>query len=824
MKSKRNVFNSRFKENILNQPRVEILESRKLLAVDLSFTNGPDPGPYGIGLTNNTNLSNLGESVAIIGDINGDGYLDMAASNPSQNYVALIFGSKPKDYLTISNSNRLTSVSNLVPNASTISGFRITSSDNTSQFGSSVNGVGDVNGDGFADFMIGAPYASNGSLKTGTAYLVLGTANYNKVGVSSIDISQTSTVGIRTITFTNTLQNSLTGSSVSTAGTFFESARPSIAIGASGASLGGLASNGAVYVVPNSVIIQSTGTINLASIGQAGGLPGVVFVGSSSNGSTGFSVSTAGDFNSDGIGDLLIGTPSNSRATLIYGNKDLLNKNSTLVNSGTSISGVWLNRIPSELPGIQFSGNIDGTGYAVSYAGDFNDDGISDFMIGSPYYGGSNGAPLNSGRVALIYGTKKTFSGSVSLNNLPAQLGNVQLIGEQTDAYTGYSLSAAGYVNSDKYSDVIFGAPGYANKKGRAYVLPGNLGLYGRISLVNSETNPYLETVVITTSASGGLLGTQVGNSVGGYYRKQATSTRTVDGDNLFDVITGVLGLPGGGAAYLTQGTYLNAQMPTPKPNIIVTKIGVDALPTNPQPFRIGATTPSSMVIYVLSILAKDSPTGVAFRPLTDIVASSVVVNDISYPGAKISASAPPDINNDGIPDAQITIDPRSNLGLKNGNGKITIVGLTTDTYRWTGSADILVTGSSSSGSSGTVSGVASGARNSVDYKQKYQTLTNGESPLPNSISLSRFYWKPLRYQVAYQQFMPNRYLQLRTAISNGTAKSSTVQSLLNSRRNMNPVNPIWGHKSVFTRNASLFIKNAGRTIPVRPLSTSVKV
>lgn len=814
MHLKRNSSSVRSNKQRGLKPRAEMLEMRELLAVDLSLTNGPAPGPYGIGVTNTGGGSFLGEAVAIIGDINGDGYQDMAATNPTQNYTALIFGSKPTDYLTLSNADRLTTINNLVPNATAITGFRLTSSDAGSQFGTSVKGVGDINGDGFADFMIGAPRATNGSVQSGKAYLVFGSANFNNVNVASVDITQTSLYGLRTITFTNTLANSQTGASVASAGSFFQTANPSVAIGAPNASLGGFASNGAVYVVPNNVINASSGTIDLSTIGQTGGTSGVVFVGTSSNGATGTSVSTAGDFNKDGVGDLLIGTPNSSVATLIYGSSSLLTKNADLVSSGTTTRGIWLNRIPGELSGIQFTGNNDLTGRAVALAGDFNNDSISDILIGSPNFGGANGVPTNAGRATIVYGTATTYSGSVSMDNLPSQLGNAQLIGEQSNSYTGYSLSPAGYVNSDSYSDILIGAPGYAGNVGRAYVIPGNPGLYGSLSLINSETNPYLESVVITTSATGGAAGTQVGLSVGGYYRTQTSGSRTVDADNLFDVMTSVPGLTNGGAVYLTQGTYLNAMMPTPKPNIITTDIGVDALPTAPQPYRISATTPSTMNIYVLSVTAANSPTGVAFQPLSDIVATSIVVNGVSYPGATVLATSPADINGDGIPDALVQISPRSNLNLVNGAGTITISGLTNNSSRWDGTADVFVVG----GSSPTPgpNPVSQGVRNSIAYKQSYNPPANGESPLPSPSTLSRFNWKPLRYQVAYQQFRPNRYLQLRSAMANGTANKQTVQAVLNGRRNLYTDNPVWGHKSVFTRNVSIPRTRVGRTIPVR--------
>ncbi len=819
MRSSRGSESSRNRKLREMRPAAEALETRQLLAVDLNFTAGPAPGPFGVGLTGSGSAGNLGTSVSVVGDVNGDGYQDMVVGMPSQSSAAFIFGSKPTNYLVLSNSDRLNNIQNLVPTANGVSGFRfVDGNDSSSQLGFSVSPAGDVNGDNFADFIIGAPRALNqsGTAQTGKAVLIFGSANFNTVQLASVDITQLSSVGLRGVTFTNTLSGSQTGSSVAYAGsvfktpqttgtvpapgTLYQSPQPALAIGAPTASIGGFASNGAVYIVPNSVIVSSTGTVDLSLVGQTNGSQGLLVVGSASNSNTGTSLSTAGDFDSDGSQDLLIGTPLNSFATLIYGSNTLLSRNANLTSSGTT-KGVFINAFGSgstRIPGIQFTGQNDLTGRGVAAGGDFNADGRSDILIGSPNFGGSGGIATNAGMASMIYGPTTRYVGTVSMTALPAQLGAVQFIGEGLNAYTGYSVSAAGYVNTDKYSDILIGAPGLNANVGRAYVIPGNPGLYGPLSLVNSETNPYIESVVITSSGTGTAGGMQVGHSVSGYFRSQTGSTRTADLDNLADVMTGVPGLSQGGAGYLTQGFYLNQQMVTPKSNEIVTDIGVDALPTAPQPYRISATTPSTVNIYVLSVPATGTPSGQAFAPLTQIVASSIVVNGVSFPNATLASTSPADINNDGIPDALVQISPRSALNLQNGSGTLTIAGLTNNSQRWQGSASIFVVGGSSP--TPNVNPVAPGIRNNNDYKQKYNAPVNGEATVPNASVLSRLYWKPLRYQVAYQQFLPNKYFQMRQGIAFNTANPKNVQAVINSRRNMNQTNPVWNHKSVFTR------------------------
>lgn len=786
------------------RPMAEAMETRQLLSVDLSFTAGPAPGPYGVAVSDTIGAnSQLGQSVAIVGDVNGDGYQDFVLGNPSQNYAQLIFGSSPTNYLTLTNAERAATVSSIVPNSGSITGIKFTDNGlggSTSGFGTSVSAAGDVNGDGLADFLVGSPKAldTTNTFAAGRAYLIYGSTAMKTAAPSTVQISQASTFGINTVTFTNNLPNSSTGSAVSTAGKVFQENRPAVAIGANNATLGAFAGNGGVYVIPNSVVTTSGGTVDLSRIGQpTNGLSGIVFAGSASNGKSGSSVG-ATDFDNDGITDIVIGSPGSSTATLIYGTSTLLTKNQALTTASNTSYGILQSRVPSQIPGINFSGNFDSTGAAVGFGGDFNGDGNYDLLIGSPNFGGSNGIGINAGLATILYGTKGTanrYTGSPSITNLPTQLGAGQFVGDTSNGYLGASVSTAGYMNTDNYSEILIGSPGNSggsNSAGRAYLLPGNPGLYGAVSLNGAETNPYLNAVILTTTSTNG---TQVGASVSGYFNSK-TGTKTVDLDNIGDLL---IGAPGGttlgGVGYLTQGAYVTVT--TPKSNVISTQIGVDALPSSPQPFRVSATTPSTMTIFVLS--QATTPSGGQFAPLSDIVASSVVVNGVAFPGAQLLPTSPADLNGDGIPDAQILITPRSALNLKNGAGTLSISGLTTGNLRWLGSASIYVVGGS--GPTPGPNPVAGGVNYAQNYTQTYNPPVNGEAAVPTARALSRIYWKPLRNTVAYTQYLPNKYYQMRTGITFNTASPSNVQAVINQRRNLNNrANPVNGHRNVFTR------------------------
>lgn len=93
----------------------------------------------------------LGSGVEGIGDTNGDGIPDVAASGPSGSGVAYIYSGRDGQILQTFQSARADEL-----------------------FGNHISGIGDVDGDGHADLIIGAPGKDGESVNTGHAYIYSG--------------------------------------------------------------------------------------------------------------------------------------------------------------------------------------------------------------------------------------------------------------------------------------------------------------------------------------------------------------------------------------------------------------------------------------------------------------------------------------------------------------------------------------------------------------------------------------------------------------------------------------------------------------------------
>jgi hypothetical protein len=390
-------------------------------------------GTNGFVFGSNYESSNY-KSVDSAGDVNGDGIDDIIIGAPSiskyagQSYV--VFGSKkayPQPFG--------------VQNLNGSNGFIINGVQDYSYSGSSVSSAGDVNGDGIDDIIIGAPSASNNA---GQSYVVFG----SKSGFPQI-FNLVNLDGRNGFTI-NGKPSDWSGISVSRAGDINHDGIVDIIIGAYGFS----SDAGKSYVVFGSKVgfLQP---FNLANLDGRNGfvINGIKSGGTNPGDQSGNSVSNAGDINGDGINDVIIGTNQARQCYVVFGSKVGFPASLNLQNLD-GVNGFAVN-------------NIDDYAYSkshksVSRAGDINNDGIDDIIIGTPQ--GSNTMPgpppaTGPGKSYIVFGREVGFPASFDLKYLDGKNG-FNINGVDTGDFSGWSVSGAGDVNGDGVSDVIIGAPG----------------------------------------------------------------------------------------------------------------------------------------------------------------------------------------------------------------------------------------------------------------------------------------------------------------------------------------------------------------------------
>lgn len=325
----------------------------------------------------------FGTAVAGIGDVNGDGFDDVAVSAPFA------------DTAETADVGRVAVFLGSAAGLSTTPQIEI-AGQGGSEFGLSLDG-GDVNGDGFADLIVGAPLYDNGETDEGVAMVYYGSATgITTTGALMLEMNQA---------------GAHFGHSVAFAGDTDGEGFGDVLVGAPMYD-NGETDEGAAFLFD----------------GAAAGLTptaGWTYECNAAGAMCGEAVAGNGNLNGDGFADALVGAPGAGQVYAFLGSATGL---STAADS--TISGAA----------------ADEFGGAVAFAGDTNGDGLDDALVGSP---AAAGAGADTGAATLYYGTATGLDGVSPWG----------ASGSDTGDMFGASV-AGGDFDNDGFSDVAVGAPG----------------------------------------------------------------------------------------------------------------------------------------------------------------------------------------------------------------------------------------------------------------------------------------------------------------------------------------------------------------------------
>jgi len=422
-------------------------------------------GSNGFKVESESSGDHSGYSVSSAGDVNGDGLDDLIIGAP---LAADLNGNYSGRSYVVFGSSAVFSSTLPLSDLNGTNGFTLEGEAEGDHFGISVSAASDVNGDGLDDLIIGS--VDRYGFVEGHGYVVFGRENSfpASMQISSLDGEN----GFKLVG--ETVFDKL-GWSVGTAGDVNGDGVKDLIISAPNTNIAIDDVNvnpGRSYVVFG----RSGGFEAIINLAKLDGTNGFKLDGEASFDNSGFSVSTAGDVNADGVDDIIIGAP---------------NADPSGYDSGRSyvVFGM-IDAFPAVLPLSTLDGNngfkLDGeaagawSGFSVNAAGDVNGDGVCDMVIGAPF-ADANGN--NFGRSYVVFGSSAGFNSPMQLSALNGTNG-FTLDGEAAGDVSGYSVSAAGDVNGDGMDDLIIGAPlaDHPNPNGfvagRSYVVFGNSEIF----------------------------------------------------------------------------------------------------------------------------------------------------------------------------------------------------------------------------------------------------------------------------------------------------------------------------------------------------------
>ncbi len=253
--------------------------------------------------------------------------------------------------------------------------------------------AGDVNGDGHADLLVGTPYA-DATTQHGEAYVFFGPLS-GTYDTSAADVTFAGTLGNGHAAYDAAIVGDLDGDGIAEVG--IRGNKTTYVHGTVDLYQGPLSGS---YSLDASAWVQLSGSATSEPLKPAG----------------------AGDVDGDGYGDVVVGSDVLGVAYIVNGSTAMADTSLASAASGTYTGGSY-------------------AGWAVASAGDTDCDGRDDVIVGAPY------ASSNAGEACILLGPA---SGALACD---------ATITGSANSILGVGIAGAGDVDGRGCEDVVTGAP-----------------------------------------------------------------------------------------------------------------------------------------------------------------------------------------------------------------------------------------------------------------------------------------------------------------------------------------------------------------------------